>query len=35
MILLSLLSMVVVVVSLNRLVWRRLYNVATERYRFD
>jgi NitT/TauT family transport system permease protein len=35
MILLSLLSMVVVVVSLNRLVWRRLYNVAAERYRFD
>jgi NitT/TauT family transport system permease protein len=35
MILLSLLSMVVVVVSLNRLVWRRLYNLATERYRFD
>jgi NitT/TauT family transport system permease protein len=35
MILLSLLSMVVVVVSLNRLIWRRLYNVATERYRFD
>jgi NitT/TauT family transport system permease protein len=35
MILLSLLSMVVVVVSLNRLVWRRLYNLAIERYRFD
>jgi NitT/TauT family transport system permease protein len=35
MILLSLLSMVVVVVGLNRLVWRRLYNVATERYRMD
>src|SRR5581483_11868960 len=35
MILLSLLSMVVVVVGLNRLVWRRLYNVATERYRID
>ncbi len=35
MILLSLLSMVVVVISLNRLLWRRLYNVATERYRFD
>ena len=35
MILLSLLSMVVVVIGLNRLVWRRLYNVATERYRFD
>jgi NitT/TauT family transport system permease protein len=35
MILLSLLSMVVVVIGLNRLVWRRLYNIATERYRFD
>ena len=35
MILLSLLSMVVVVIGLNRLLWRRLYNVATERYRFD
>jgi NitT/TauT family transport system permease protein len=35
MILLSLLSMVVVVVGLNRLVWRRLYTIATERYRFD
>ena len=35
MILLSLLSMVVVVLTLNRLVWRRLYNVATERYRLD
>ncbi len=35
MILLSLLSMVVVVVGLNRLMWRRLYNVATERYRMD
>jgi NitT/TauT family transport system permease protein len=35
MILLSLLSMVVVVIGLNRLVWRRLYNMATERYRFD
>jgi NitT/TauT family transport system permease protein len=35
MILLSLLSMVVVVIGLNRLVWRRLYNLATERYRFD
>ncbi|HUY26774.1 MAG TPA: ABC transporter permease subunit [Candidatus Binataceae bacterium] len=35
MILLSLLSMVAVVLILNRLVWRRLYNVATERYRLD
>jgi NitT/TauT family transport system permease protein len=35
MILLSLLSMVVVVVGLNRLVWRRLYDVATERYKID
>lgn len=35
MMLLSLLSMVVVVVGLNRLVWRRLYNVATDRYRMD
>ncbi|MFZ1888499.1 MAG: ABC transporter permease subunit [Candidatus Binataceae bacterium] len=35
MILLSLLSMVAVVLVLNRLVWRRLYNVATERYRLD
>ncbi len=35
MILLSLLSMVVVVIGLNRFIWRRLYNVATERYRFD
>src|SRR6202158_3176016 len=35
MILLSLLSMVVVVIGLNRLLWRRLYNVATERYRVD
>jgi NitT/TauT family transport system permease protein len=35
MILLSLLSMVVVVIGLNRLLWRRLYKVATERYRFD
>lgn len=35
MILLSLLSMVLVVMLLNRLVWRRLYVYATERYRLD
>lgn len=35
MILLTLLSMVLVVVLLNRLVWRRLYDVATDRYRID
>jgi NitT/TauT family transport system permease protein len=35
MILLTLLSMVVVVVVLNRLVWRRLYDIAVERYRLD
>jgi NitT/TauT family transport system permease protein len=35
MMLLTLLSMVLVVVLLNRLVWRRFYDVATERYRFD
>ena len=35
MILLSLLSMVLVVVLLNRVVWRRLYDTATERYRLD
>ena len=35
MILLTLLSMVLVVIMLNRLVWRRLYDVATERYRID
>jgi NitT/TauT family transport system permease protein len=35
MILLTLLSMVLVVILLNRLVWRRLYDVATERYRID
>ena len=35
MILLSLLSMVLVVVVLNRIVWRRLYDNATERYRLD
>jgi NitT/TauT family transport system permease protein len=35
MILLTLLSMVLVVVLLNRLMWRRLYDIATERYRMD
>jgi NitT/TauT family transport system permease protein len=35
MMLLSLLSMVLVVILLNRLVWRRLYDVVTERYRLD
>jgi NitT/TauT family transport system permease protein len=35
MILLSLLSMVAVVIALNRLIWRPLYNVVTERYRLD
>jgi NitT/TauT family transport system permease protein len=35
MILTSLLSMILVVILLNRLVWRRLYDVATERYRLD
>ncbi len=35
MILLSLLSMVLVVITLNRLIWRRLYDLATERYRLD
>jgi NitT/TauT family transport system permease protein len=35
MILLSLLSMVLVVLVLNRLIWRRLYQVATERFRLD
>lgn len=35
MILLALLSMVLVVILLNRFVWRRLYDVATERYRID
>jgi NitT/TauT family transport system permease protein len=35
LILLTLLSMVLVVVLLNRLVWRRFYDVATERYRID
>jgi NitT/TauT family transport system permease protein len=35
MTLLTLLSMVAVVILLNRLIWRRLYNVAAERYRMD
>lgn len=35
MILLSLLSMIAVVLTLNRLMWRPLYNIATERYRLD
>jgi NitT/TauT family transport system permease protein len=35
MILLTLLSMVLVVVLLNRLVWRRFYDIATERYKID
>jgi len=35
MILLTLLSMVLVVILLNRLIWRRLYDIATERYRID
>jgi NitT/TauT family transport system permease protein len=35
MILLSLLSMIAVVIMLNRLIWRRLYDLATERYRLD
>jgi len=35
MILLTLLSMVFVVLLLNRLVWRRLYDFATDRYRID
>lgn len=35
MILLTLLSMILVVILLNRLMWRRLYDVATERYRMD
>jgi NitT/TauT family transport system permease protein len=35
MILLTLLSMVLVVIVLNRLIWRRLYDQATERYRID
>jgi len=35
MILLILLSMVLMVLTLNRLVWRRLYDTATERFRLD
>jgi len=35
MILLSLLSMIGVVLLLNRLMWRPLYNISTERYRLD
>ncbi|MGD0117737.1 MAG: ABC transporter permease subunit [Candidatus Binatus sp.] len=35
MILLSLLSMIAVVLLLNRVVWRPLYNLAAERYRLD
>jgi NitT/TauT family transport system permease protein len=35
MILLTLLSMVLVVILLNRLVWRRFYDIATERYKID
>ena len=35
MILLTLLSMVLVVIMLNRLLWRRFYDVATERYKID
>jgi NitT/TauT family transport system permease protein len=35
MILLSLLSMVVIVITLNRLLWRRLYDFVTERFRLD
>lgn len=35
MILLSLLAMILVVIALNRLVWRRLYDLATERFRID
>jgi NitT/TauT family transport system permease protein len=35
MILLCLLSMVLVVIVLNRLLWRRLYDLATERFRLD
>jgi NitT/TauT family transport system permease protein len=35
MILLSLLSMIAVVLTLNRLMWRPLYNIATELYRLD
>jgi NitT/TauT family transport system permease protein len=35
MILLSLLSMVAVVLILNHFIWRRLYDIAAERYRID
>jgi NitT/TauT family transport system permease protein len=35
MILLCLLSMIAVVIGLNRLLWRRVYDLATERYRLD
>ena len=35
MIVMTLHSMVLVVILLNRLFWRRLYDVATERYRLD
>jgi NitT/TauT family transport system permease protein len=35
MILLSLLSMIAVVLILNHFIWRRLYDVAAERYRID
>jgi NitT/TauT family transport system permease protein len=35
MILLSLLSMVLIVMGLNRLIWRPVYNFATQRFRVD
>jgi NitT/TauT family transport system permease protein len=35
MILLSLLSMVLIVMGLNRLIWRPVYNIVTERFRVD
>jgi len=35
MILLSLLSMILIVMGINRLVWRPVYNYVTERYRVD
>jgi NitT/TauT family transport system permease protein len=35
MILLSLLSMVLIVMGLNRLIWRPIYNYTTERFRVD
>jgi NitT/TauT family transport system permease protein len=35
MILLSLLSMVLIVMGLNRLIWRPIYNYVTERFRVD